>query len=84
MVPLALELQVDPAVFEAFGVHPLAQADRAEQFDRARLQQAGPLPRLAVGPAAVLHHERVDAAQGQQVGEEQAGRSGPDDSDLRA
>ncbi len=84
MVPLALELQVDPAVFETLGIHPLAQADRAEQFDRARLEQAGPLPRLTVGPAAVLHHDGVDAAQGQQVGEEQAGRAGPDDSDLSA
>jgi hypothetical protein len=84
VMPLALELQVDPAVFEALGVHPLTQADRAEQFDRAGLEQAGPLPRLAVGPAAVLHHDGVDAAQGQQVGEQQAGRAGPDDPDLRA
>ena len=83
MVPLALELQVDPAVFEAFGVHPLAQADRAEQLHRAGLEQAGPLPRLAVGPAAVLHHDGLDAAQGQQVGEQQ-GRPGPDDPDLSA
>ena len=84
MVPLALELQVDPAVFEAFGVHPLAQADRAEQLHRTGLEQAGPLPRLAVGPAAVLHHDGLDAAQGQQVGEQQAGRPGPDDPDLSA
>ena len=84
MVPLALELQVDPAVLEALGVHPLAEADRAEQLDRAGLEQAGPLPRLAVGPAAVLHHDRVDAAQGQQVREQQAGRTGPDDRDLSA
>jgi len=47
-------------------------------------EQAGPLPRLAVGPAAVLHHDGVDAAQGQQVGKQQAGRAGPDDSDLSA
>ncbi len=83
-MPFALELQVDPAVFEALGVHPVAQADRAEQFHRARLEQAGPLPRLAVGPAAVLHHDGIDAAQGQQVGKQQAGRAGPDDSDLSA
>ena len=82
MVPLAVELQVDPAVFEALDVHPLAEADDAEQFDRAGLEQAGPLPRLTVGPAAVLHHDRVDAPQGQQVGEQQAGGPGPDDADL--
>ena len=84
VMPFTLELQVDSAVFEALGVHPVAQADRAEQFYRARLKQAGPLARLAVGPAAVLDHDGVDAAQGQQVREEQAGRAGPDDSDLSA
>jgi len=81
-MPLAFELQVDPAVFEALGVQPRAEADHAEQFDRARLEQAGPLPRLAVGPAAVFHHDRVDPAQGQQVRQQQPGRSGPDDADL--
>ncbi len=67
MVPLALELEVDAAVFEALGIHSRAEADGAEQFDGARLEQAGPLPRLAVGPAAVLDHDRVDSAQRQQV-----------------
>ena len=84
MVPLPRELQVDPAVLETLGVHPLPQADRAEQLDRAGLQQPGALPGLAVGPAAVLYHDRVDAAQGQQVRQQQAGRPGPDDADLRA
>ncbi len=73
MVPLPRELQVDPAVLETLGVHPLPQADRAEQLDRAGLQQPGALPGLAVGPAAVLYHDRVDAAQGQQVRQQQAG-----------
>ena len=84
MVPLPVELQVDPAVLETLGVHPLAEADRAQQLDGARLEQSGPLPGLAVVPAAVLHHDRVDAAQGQQVGQQQAGRAGPDDADLGA
>ncbi len=83
-MPLALELEVDAAVFEPFGVHSLAEADGAEQFDRARLEQAGPLPRLAVGPAAVLDHDRVDSAQRQQVGQQQAGRAGLDDANLGA
>jgi len=82
VVPLTLELQVDPAVLEALGVHPGAETDRAEQFDRAGLEQPGPLPRLTVGPAAILHHDRVDAAQGEQVGQQQAGGAGSDDADL--
>jgi hypothetical protein len=82
VMPLAFELQVDTAVFEPLSVHPRTEADRAEQLDRAGLEQAGPLPCLTVGPAAVLHHDRVDAAQRQQVREQQAGGSGPDDADL--
>ncbi len=81
-MPLAVELKVDPAVLEALGVQAAAEADGAEQFHRAGLEQAGPLPRLAVRPAAVLHHDRVDAPQGEQVGEQQAGRPGPHDADL--
>jgi hypothetical protein len=82
VVPLPLELQVDPAVFEAFGVHPLPEADRPEQLDRSGLEQPRPLPRLAVSPAAVLDHDRVDAAQGQQIGKQQASGPGSDDADL--
>src|SRR6266516_3311614 len=42
------------------------------------------LPGLAVCPAADLHDDRTDAAQRQQVREEQAGRAGPDDPYLGA
>ena len=62
----------------------LTEADRAEQFDRPGFEQPSPLPRLAVGPAAVLDHDRVDAPQGEQVGKQQAGRAGSDDADLGA
>ena len=83
MVPPALELQVDTAVFEALGVHPVAQADRAEQFHRARLEQAGPLPRLAVGPAAVS--TTMESMPRRASRWESTGRpAGPDDSDLSA
>jgi hypothetical protein len=82
VVPLPLELEVDPAVFEALGIHPSAKANGAKEFDRAGLEQPGPLPSLAVGPAAVFHHDRVDPAQRPQVGKQQARRAGPDDRDL--
>jgi hypothetical protein len=62
MVPLPLELQVDPAVLESFGIHPGSEADRAEHLHGPGFEQPGPLARLAVGPAAVLDHHRVDAA----------------------
>ena len=82
VVPLPLELQVDTAVLETFGVHSHPEADRAEQLDRPGFEQPGPLSRLAVGPAAVLDHDRVDAAQRKQMGKEQAGRTGSDNTDL--
>jgi hypothetical protein len=82
MVPLTFELQVDPAVFEAFGVHPGSEADGAEQLHGAGLEQPRPLPCLAVGPAPVLDHDRVDAAQGQQVRKQQPRWPGPDDAYL--
>ena len=84
MMPLPLELQVDPAVLEPLGVQPVAEADRAQQPHGTGLEQPGSLPRLAVGPAAVLDHHRLDAAQGQQMRKQQAGRAGSDDADLRA
>jgi hypothetical protein len=62
MVPLSFELQVDPAVVEPFGLHPVAEADRAEHLHRSGFKQPSPLARLAVSPAAVLDDDRVDAA----------------------
>jgi hypothetical protein len=78
MVPLPRELQVDAAVLKAFGVHPLAEAHLAEQFHRAGFEQPCPLPRLAVGSTAVLHHHRVNTAQREQVGQQQASRTSAD------
>jgi hypothetical protein len=84
VVPLPFELQVDPAVGEPFGVQPGAEADRAEHLRGSGFEQPGALARLAVGPAAILDHHRVDAAERQQVGKQQPGRAGSDDADLRA
>ena len=69
-------------LLEALGVHPLAQADRAEQLDGAGFQQPGALPRLAVGPAADLHDHRVDAAQREQMRQQQPGGARADDAYL--
>ena len=84
MVPLPGELQVDAAVFEALAVQPAGQPGLAEQPDGAVLQYPGALPRLAVGPAADLHDHRVDAAQREQVRQQQPGRAGADDAYLGA
>ena len=84
MVPLPGELQVDAAVLEALAIQPVGQPGGAQQPNRAVLQQAGPLPGLAVGAAAILHHHGVDPGQGEQAGQQQPGRPRPDDADLSA
>ena len=55
MLPLPGELEVDAAVLQALPVQPAGQAGLAEQGHAAVLEQPGPLPRLAVAAAAVLH-----------------------------
>src|SRR5215472_14509613 len=75
VVALAGELQVDAAVLESLLVKAVAEAGVAEQADGAILEDAGPLARLAVGPAAVLYDDRVDSAEREQVREQQAGRA---------
>ena len=82
VVPFAGELKVDAVVLEPLRVEPAPEADLAEQLHGGRFEHPGALPRLAVGAAPVLDHDGVDPGQGEQVGEEQAGRAGPDDADL--
>jgi hypothetical protein len=84
MVALAREREVDPVVLQPLGVKPAPEPGIAQQLDSRRLQHARPLTRLAVSPAAGLHHARLDAVQGKQVRQEQARRACSDDADLRA
>jgi len=69
-------------VDHAFAVQPVGQPDLGEQVDGAVFEHAGPDPPLDVRPAVVLQHDRVDAGEVQQVGEDESGRSGADDADL--
>ena len=54
-----------------------------QQVDGALLEHAGAHALLDVLAAAVLEHDRLDAAQVQQVREQQPGGAGADDADLR-
>ena len=58
--------------------------DSLEQVDRALLEHAGADRRLDLLAAARLEHHRFDAAQMQQVREQQARGSRADDPDLGA
>src|SRR5579859_2437221 len=84
VVALAGELQVDAAVLEALAVEATGQARLAEQPDAAVLEDARALPGLAIGAAADLHDHRLDAAERQEVRQQQPRRAGADDAYLRA
>jgi hypothetical protein len=69
-------------VDEALAVQALGDAGGVEQVDRRLLEHAGPHAGLDVGARARLEHDRLDALQVQQVGQQQPGRAGPHDPDL--
>ncbi len=81
-VALAVEAQLDPVVDEPLAVQPVAQAGVGQQLDRALLEHPGAHPLLHVLAAARLEHDRPDPLEVEEVRQEQAGRPGPDDSDL--
>ncbi len=82
-VALPAEPQLDAVMDQALAQHPLPRAGADEGVHGALLQDAGPHPMLNVIAAAGLQDHRLDAAQVQEVGEQQAGRPGADDRDLR-
>jgi hypothetical protein len=77
-------LQVDAVVLETFAVEAVAESGTGERVDGVLFEDAGADPRLDVLPRAVLEDDAVDALEGQQAREEQAGGTGPDDPDLSA
>ena len=78
----AAEADVEPVVDHAFAAHAPVEAEIGERVDRAGLQHAGAHPRLDMGAAARLEHDRLDAAPRQEMGEKQARGSCSDDPDL--
>ena len=65
-------------------MQPLAGAEFVHQLDGALLQHAGAHAALDVVAAARLQHHAIDAGAMQQQRQEQPGRTGADDPDLRA
>ena len=80
----AAEADVEPRVGHALAMQPLAGAELVHQVDGALLQHAGAHAALDVVAAARLQHDAVDAGALQQQRQEQPGRTGADDPDLRA
>jgi len=69
-------------VFESFAGQPVAEADGPQQFDRRVFQNASADPRqdIVLGPG--LDYHGLDGGSGQQVGQQQTGRTGPDNGYL--
>src|SRR5690606_30962657 len=83
-VALALEAQFDAVVLVAVAQHAVAHARAHEHVDGALLEDAGADGLLDVLAAALVDHDRGDARAVEEVGEQEAGRAGPDDADLGA
>ncbi len=79
-----VEPELDTAVHQPLAQQPVPDADLHEQVHRPLLEHAGPNAALDVLPAPGLEDHRVDAEPVQQVGEDEAGRPGADDPDLRS
>ena len=78
-VAATLEGQLDAAVGEALAVEPIGDAELAEQGDARVLEHAGANAVLDVLAVVAFEDDAVDAAGGEEVGEDEAGRSGTDD-----
>ena len=83
-VPRPREAQLGAVVRHALGIHALADAGFAQRVGGAVLEYARAHPRLDVVATASLEHDRVDALQVQELGQQQAGGTGADDHDLGA
>ena len=82
-MPLAAEAQLDAVVDDALAVEPLAEPHPPQQVDRALLQHAGAHALLDVLARAGLEDHVVDPGLVQELPEDEAGRAGADDADLR-
>src|SRR6185437_300791 len=81
---LAPEANVEAFVDHALGEHSGAEADIVHRVDDPGLKHAGAHAVLDMSAALRFEDDAVDALPGQQVGQEQSGGPGADDSDLRA
>ena len=71
-----VEGDLDAAVGERLAIEAGGEAEVAQQRHARVLEHTGPDAVLHVPAAALLEHDAVDAAGGEQVGEDQAGRTG--------
>ena len=83
-VPRTVETQLDALVHEPLAVQACPDARLVEQIDGGLLEHAGTDAPEHVGGALTFDDHVVDARLVQQLREQQPGRAGADDGDLRA
>ena len=79
-----LKSDVEARVGHALAMQPLAGAEFVHQIDGALLQHAGADAAFDIVAALAFKHDAIDAGAMQQQRQEQPGRTGADDADLRA
>ncbi|CAM5201610.1 hypothetical protein BTHI11S_05895 [Bosea thiooxidans] len=76
--------QREAVMDQALAIEPLADAGFVQEIDHALLEHAGADARQDVVGAAPFDNDVVDAGARQQLPEQQPGRPGADDGDLRS
>lgn len=82
-VQRTIKQEVGAIMAKAGLVHPIAQADFAQQFGDAMFQHPGADAGLDIVARVALQHHAVDAGPRQEMSEHQPSRPGADDADLR-
>ena len=80
----AVEQELRAFMRQAFPPHARPEAGLLQHIDDVVLQDAGADAVLDVGAGPRLDHDAVDAGEVQEMAEQQPGRAGADDRDLRA
>ena len=80
----AFDADLRPVMHEALAVHAGADAGLVDQIDRDLLDHAGADAAQHVLAGVPLEDDVVDAVLVEQLAEQQAGRAGADDRDLRS
>ena len=79
----AVAADVRASVHDPFPLQPVGQAKLPEQVSGDALQHAGADTAFDIGAVAPFHHHAGHAAPVQHVRQEETGRTGADDGDLR-
>jgi hypothetical protein len=79
-----VEAQLDPVMNQTFAAHASANSGFVEQIHRALLENACPDPLLDMFAGLRLDDDGADALEVEQMGENEARRSGSKDADLGA